>query len=67
VILNTICGWKNLDKLAVSKQTTHRLDMKRLNTKKLNELEGEESTIRENTKISATYSLGYNELKKHKP
>jgi hypothetical protein len=41
--------------------------MKRLNIKKLNELEGEEPTTRENTKISATYSLGYNELKKHTP
>jgi hypothetical protein len=81
------------ERLAVSKQTSHRLHMERFNFKKLNEVEGEEQyrveisnkfatlegfdavveinsgweMIRENIKISTEGSLGYFELKKHKP
>jgi hypothetical protein len=81
------------ERLAVSKQTTHRFHMERFNPKRLNEVEGKEQyqveisnrfaplenldddvdidrawkTIRENIKISAKESLGYCELKKHKP
>jgi hypothetical protein len=81
------------DILAVSKQTTQKFDMKRLNIKKLNKADGKEQyrveiskrfaalenldddvgikiaweTIRESIKISANVSLGYYELKKHKP
>ncbi|PNF33543.1 hypothetical protein B7P43_G17402 [Cryptotermes secundus] len=81
------------ERLAVSKQTAHRVHMERFNLKKLNEVEGKEQfrfeisnrfaalenldtevdirktweTIRENIKMSAKNSLGYYELKKHKP
>ncbi|PNF29495.1 hypothetical protein B7P43_G04553 [Cryptotermes secundus] len=76
------------ERLAVSKQTTHRVHMERFNFKKLNEVEGKESrsrftalenfdtevdvntaweAIRDNIKISDKESLGYYELKKHKP
>jgi hypothetical protein len=81
------------ERLAVSKQSTHRFHMEKLNLKKLNEVEGKEQywveisnwfgapenldaevninriweTIRENTNISVKESLGYCELKKHKP
>jgi hypothetical protein len=80
------------ERLAVSKQTAHRIHMERFNLKKLNEVEGKEQycaeisdrfaplenldtevdinkaweNIRENIKISAKESLGY-ELKKYKP
>jgi NADH:ubiquinone oxidoreductase subunit D len=81
------------ERLAVSKQTTHKFHVERFNLKKLNEVEGKEQywveisnrfaalenldddvginrvwkTIRENINISAEESLGYYELKKHKP
>jgi hypothetical protein len=81
------------EKLAVSKQTTHRVHMERFNFKKLKKLEGKDQyhvetsnrfaalknldtkvdinkaweTIQENSKISSEESLGYYELKKHKP
>ncbi|PNF19155.1 hypothetical protein B7P43_G09800 [Cryptotermes secundus] len=81
------------ERLAVSKQTTHRVIRKGSIFKKLNEVEGKEQcrveisnrfaalenldtevnvnktseTIRENIKMSAKESLGYYELKKHKP
>jgi hypothetical protein len=81
------------ERLAVSKQTAHRVHMERFSLKKLSEAEGKEQyhiqisnrfaalentdtevdinrdweTIRENIKISAKESLGYYELKKHKP
>jgi hypothetical protein len=45
---------------AVSKQTTHRFNMKRLNLRNLNKVEDKETweTIRENIKMSAKESLG---------
>jgi hypothetical protein len=42
VILATIWWWQKLGRLAVSKQTVHRVHMERFNLKKLNELEGKE-------------------------
>jgi hypothetical protein len=69
-------------RLAVNKQASHRFHMERFNLKKLNEVKGKEQypdleaeveinsaweMIRENIKISAKESLGYCELKKHKP
>jgi hypothetical protein len=82
-----------MERLAVNKQTTHRVHMGRFNLKKLNEAEGKQryrdefsnrfavlenlnaemdisgdwETIRQNMKISAKESLGYYEMKKHKP
>jgi hypothetical protein len=81
------------ERIAVSKQGSHKFYMERFNLKKLNEVEGKEKyraeianrfavledlnaeveintvweTIRENIKISASESLGYYELKTHKP
>ncbi|PNF18193.1 hypothetical protein B7P43_G18102 [Cryptotermes secundus] len=81
------------ERLAVSKQSTHRVHTERCNLKKLNEVEGKEQyrveisnsfaalenldievdvnkaweTITENINISDKESLGYYELKKHKP
>jgi hypothetical protein len=81
------------ERLAVSKQTTHRVHMERFNLKKLKKLGGKEQyhveisnrfaalenfnaevdtnrawdTFRDNIKISAKDSLGYYELKNHKP
>jgi hypothetical protein len=81
------------ERLAVSKQTAHRIHMEGFNLKRLNEVEGNEQyrveisnrfaalenldtevdinkareIIRENINISAEESLGYCELKKHKP
>jgi hypothetical protein len=81
------------ERLALSKQTTHRVQRERFNLKKLNDVDGKEQyrveisnrfaalenldsevdinraseTIRENIKISAKESLGYYELKQHKP
>jgi hypothetical protein len=81
------------EKLAVSKQTTHRVHMEKFNFNKIKEVELKEQyrveisnrfaaleeldtevdinraweTIRESIKISAKESLGYHELKKHKP
>jgi hypothetical protein len=77
------------ERLAVSKQETHRFNMVKFNLKKLNKVEGNEQRhaeisnrfavlenldtevdiIRawENIKTSAEDSLGYFELKKHKP
>jgi hypothetical protein len=66
------------ESLSTSKQTMHKVHMERFNLKKLNEVEGKEQyhveisnrfaceTIK-NIKISAKESLGYYELKKHKP
>ncbi|PNF13747.1 hypothetical protein B7P43_G14087 [Cryptotermes secundus] len=81
------------ERLAVSKQTTHRVHMERFNLKKLNKVDVKEQyrveisnkfvalensdtkvdvnkaweTVGENIKISAKDSLGYYELKRHKP
>jgi hypothetical protein len=81
------------ERLAVSKQTVHRVRMESLCLKKLKEVEDKEQypveiskpfaalensgtevdinkaweTVRENIKISAKESVGYFELKKHKP
>jgi hypothetical protein len=81
------------DRLAVSKQITHRIHMERFSLKKLKKVQCKEQyrveisyriaalenldanvdinraceTIRENIKISNKESLGYYELKNHKP
>jgi hypothetical protein len=59
---------------AVNEQGSHTFHMERFNLKKLNEVVGKEKyrvevweMIRENIKTSAKESLGYYELKKHKP
>jgi hypothetical protein len=68
------------DRLAVNKQRSHSLYTERFNLKKLNDVKGKEQfrvevsnrfaaleEIRENAQTSAKESLGYFELKKHKP
>jgi hypothetical protein len=42
VTLTTIWWWQNLGRLAVSKQTVHRVHIVSFNLKKLNEVEGKE-------------------------
>jgi hypothetical protein len=42
VILTTIWWWQKLGRLAVSKQTTHKVHMERFNLKKVNKEEGKE-------------------------
>jgi hypothetical protein len=69
------------ERLVVNRQRSLRFHLKRFNLKKLIELVGNEKlaalkeveinsafeTIRESIKISAKESVGYFEIKKHKP
>jgi hypothetical protein len=49
VILTTTWWWQKVrERLAVSKQTTHRVHMERVNLKKLNQVEGKEHGVEEN-------------------
>jgi hypothetical protein len=65
IVTTNLVVAKVRERLAVNKQRSQSIHMERFKLKKLNDVEGE--TIRENIQISAKESLGYFELKKHKP